>query len=84
MCFSKVQVRPWSVIGTTGRLFPASEIDQIFREENELTITFKEGTLIAGDVIVRLPKGTEICMINNNSALIEVHYGITTGRASLI
>ena len=84
MCFSKVQVRPWSVVGTTGRLFPASEVDQIFREDNELTITFKEGTLIAGDVIVRLPKGTEICMINNNSALIEVHYGITTGRASLI
>lgn len=84
MCFSKVQVRPWSVIGTTGRLFPASEIDQIFKEDNELTITFKEGTLIAGDVIVRLPKGTEICMINNNSALIDVHYGITTGRASLI
>jgi len=84
MCFSKVHVRPWSVIGTTGRLFPASEIDQIFKEDNELTITFKEGTLIAGDVIVRLPKGTEICMINNNSALIEVRFGMTTGRASLI
>ncbi len=84
LCFSKVQVRPWSVIGTTGRLFPASEIDQIFNEDNELTITFKEGTLLAGDVIVRLPKGTGICMINNNSALIEVHFGITTGRASLI
>lgn len=84
LCFSKVQVRPWSVVGTTGRLFPASEIDQVFNEENELTITFKEGTLLAGDVIVRLPKGTEICMINNNSALIEVQFGITTGRASLI
>lgn len=84
LCLTKVPVRPWSVIGTTGRLFPASEIYQVFNEDNEMTITFREGTLLAGDVIVRLPKGTEICMINNNSALIEVRYGITTGRASLI
>ncbi len=83
-CFCRVPVRPWSVIGTTGRLFPASEIDQVFREDNELTISFREKTLQVGDVLIRLPRGTNICMVNNNSALIEESYGITFGRASLI
>ena len=81
---ARAPVRPWSVIGTTGRLFPGSEIDQVFHEDNEMTITFREGSLSVGDVIVRLPKRIEVCMINGNSALIERHGSLTTGRASLI
>ncbi len=83
-CWAKVPVSPWRVIGTTGRLFPGSEIEQVFREDDEMTITFREGTLLAGDVVVRLPKGTSVCMINNNSALIYEEHGVTVGRASLI
>lgn len=84
LCLVRVPVRPWTIIGTTGRLFPGSEVESVYREENELTVIFRENTLFAGDAVVRLPKGTEICMINNNSALIEEKFGITIGRASLI
>jgi alpha-galactosidase len=83
-CWVKVPAESWKAVGTTGRLFPGSEIDQIFKEDDELMITFREGTLHAGDVIVRLPEGTKVCMINNNSALIYEENGITVGRASLI
>lgn len=83
-CLSRAPIRPWGVIGTTGRLFPGSEIDQVFHEDNEMTITFREGALSVGDVIVRLPKRIEVCMINGNSALIERQGSLTTGRASLI
>ena len=85
-CFSRVPNVPWKVAGSTSRLFPGSEIEQIIHDDisNTAIVTVKEGTLNARFVYITIPESVSDCTINGHQALIEQRRGLSVAKASLL
>lgn len=74
-CFLCVEDRGYSIAGSTGQLFPGSEVRSFRAEGDDITITLEPKTLSDGLLFVRVPATARACRINGVEVEIEEKVG---------
>jgi alpha-galactosidase len=71
VCFLAIDDTPWSVAGSTGQLFPGSEIDELTVSGNRITIAFSPKAVREGLLYLRAPAIAESCFVNGIEIPVE-------------